>query len=349
MNLSPRFALSSALAFAFTVGLPACGDSVPPPQVPPPPTTAMPPTTSAVDATPKQSEIPGAKAEAAPAGDAPKDGTPKKVAPAMALRDVGFSTPESVLHDTTADVYLVSNINGSPSAADGNGFISRVTPDGKVADLKWIEGGKKGVKLDAPKGMAFVGDSLFVADITTVREFDRKTGAPKGEVKVPGSTFINDLTTAGTKVCASDSGIKFGDKGAEPTKTDAVWVIEKGKAKALAKGEDLGKPNGLLATDAGVWVVTFGSGELYRLDDKGAKKDGQKLPKGSLDGIVPLADGLLVSSWDASTVYRGKPGGTFEPAIEGVKSPADIGYDAKRGRVLIPLFMENAVEIYEIK
>ena len=40
----------------------------------------------------------------------------------------------------------------------------------------------------------------------------------------------------------SDSGIKVGAKGFEPTGTDAVYVIEKGKAKALAKGADLGAP-----------------------------------------------------------------------------------------------------------
>jgi hypothetical protein len=43
------------------------------------------------------------------------------------------------------------------------------------------------------------------------------------------------------------------------------------------------------------------------------------------------------------------PGGSFEVAIAGVKSPADIGYDTKRSRVLVPLFEENAVEVFELK
>ena len=73
------------------------------------------------------------------------------------------------------------------------------------------------------------------------------------------------------------------------------------------------------------------------------------MPKGALDGIVALGDGLLVSSWDAQAVYRGKPGGSFEIVIPGVKSPADIGYDTKRSRVLVPLFLGNAIEAYELK
>jgi hypothetical protein len=54
------------------------------------------------------------------------------------VADVGLSTPESVLHDAVADVYLVSNINGSPLGKDGNGFISRLAPDGSLLELKWI-------------------------------------------------------------------------------------------------------------------------------------------------------------------------------------------------------------------
>lgn len=81
----------------------------------------------------------------------------------------GFSTPESVVHDAVDDVYLVSNINGEPLAEDGNGFISRVTPDGEVEALRWIDGEADGVELNAPKGMAVLGDTLYVADIDCVR------------------------------------------------------------------------------------------------------------------------------------------------------------------------------------
>lgn len=48
-------------------------------------------------------------------------------------------------------------------------------------------------------------------------------------------------------------------------------------------------------------------------------------------------------------MYRGKLGGTFEVAIADVKSPADLGYDTKRARVLLPLLLENSVAVYELK
>jgi sugar lactone lactonase YvrE len=246
---------------------------------------------------------------------------------------------------------LVSNVNGKPTEADNNGFISTLSPDGQVTNLKWIEGGKNKAKLDAPKGLAIAKGVLYVADITAVRMFDLATGAPKGEVAIPGATFLNDVAAGPDgKVYVSDSGLKLGDKGFEPTGTDAVWIVDKGRATALAKSSDLGRPNGVLPTANGLLVVTFGSGELYRLDAKGAKEDVTKLPKGGLDGVVALPDGtLLVSSWDGSAIFKGKLGGTFEVALPQQKSPADIGYDTKRGRVLVPHFTENTVEAYDLK
>src|SRR5206468_12792291 len=96
----------------------------------------------------------------------------------------GFLTPESVLHDSVQDIYFVSNINGNPTAKDNNGFISRVRPDGAVENLKFIEGGHGGVTLNAPKGLAIRGDTVWVADIDMVRSFDAKTGAPRDSVSL---------------------------------------------------------------------------------------------------------------------------------------------------------------------
>jgi sugar lactone lactonase YvrE len=262
----------------------------------------------------------------------------------------GLAAPESALYDADGDRYIVSNINGKPLDVDNNGFISVLSPDGAVTNLKWIEGGKNKVKLNAPKGLALVKGVLYVADITVVRMFDAKTGAPKGDVPIAGSTFLNDLASGPDgKVYVSDTGVKMGASGFEPTGTDAVYAIDKGHAKVLAKSKDLGGPNGLLVVDNGVVVVTFGSGEVYRLDDKGKKQDVAKPPTGMLDGVVALGDSLLVTSWQGSAIYKGKLGGPFEAVLSDQKSPADIGYDTKRGRLIIPHLMEDAVDVYDLK
>lgn len=277
---------------------------------------------------------------------------PKKIEPVITVpKDAGLATPESVLYDAANDVYFVSSINGSSSGVDNNGFISKVSPEGKVIELKWAAGGAKGVKLDAPKGLAIVGDTLYVADITVVRTFELKTGKAKGDIKFEGASFLNDLFAGSDgKVWVTDSGIKITDKGAvELTKSDAVWVIEKGKAKVVARGEELGAPNGIVVVGGATWVVTFGSGELYRIDDKGKRQDVQKIGKGQLDGLLAFGDGLIITSWGASAVYRGKPNGTFEIMIPDAKAPADIGFDTKRSRLLLPLFKDDSIVAYDVK
>ena len=66
-------------------------------------------------------------------------------------------------------------------------------------------------------------------------------------------------------------------------------------------------------------------------------------------GPQVFGNALAIIVHRANAIYRGKPGGDFTPVIENVKSPADIGYDTKRGRVLVPLFESNEVRAYDLK
>jgi hypothetical protein len=313
----------------------ACGGSKPAEPAPVAPVVApMPQQDDSLDADPK---------------DEPEGTTEEVKAPPAAVRWAdGLATPESVLVD--GDRYLVSNINGKPLDADGNGYIMVLSPDGKVVKDKWIAGGSAKVKLDAPKGMGISQGVLYVADITVVRKFNAKSGAPLGDIPVKGATFLNDIAVGSDgRIYVSDTGMKAGEKDFEPSGTDGVYQIDAGgKLKQLAKGE-LGHPNGLLSTDKGLLVVCFGNNELYRLDAKGEKADVTGLPAGGLDGIAAMGDSLLISSWKASAVFKGKLGDEFDVVIPGLKAPADIAYDAKRKRVLVPRFMENAVEAYDLK
>ena len=100
-----------------------------------------------------------------------------------------------------------------------------------------------------------------------------------------------------------------------------------------------------MVDDKGLWVVTFGSNELYRLED-GKKVDVKTLPKGSLDGIVKDANGhFVIASWEGQEVMRGLAEGPFATVIANAKAPADIGYDTKRKRLLVPRFQDDIVQI----
>ena len=100
----------------------------------------------------------------------------------------------------------------------------------------------------------------------------------------------------------------------------------------------------MVEVDGELWVVTFVSGEMFRLVD-GERVDVATVTDGSLDGIIAVGDQLLVSSWASQGVHGGAVGGEFTPIVTDVQSPADIGYDATRNVLLIPLFQLDEVRI----
>lgn len=263
----------------------------------------------------------------------------------MTIANVGFSTPESVLHATEEDLYLVSNINGAPTDADGNGFISRVSPAGEVLELKWIDGATEGVTLNAPKGMAIVDGLLHVADIDCLRMFQMATGAPAGEVCIDGATFLNDVAPHpdGTGVLLTDSGL---DASFSPTGVDALYHVADGSYGPVLMSPELGGPNGVASGGGTTLVVTFSSGQIYRVTGENEYEEVLAVEGGQFDGVEILADGrVLVSNWATSCIHILTTTGELECAMPDLEAPADIGLDRTRGHVLVPLFNANEVRI----
>jgi hypothetical protein len=290
-----------------------------------------------------------------PAPAEPSSSLPFAPVPPILLRGVGFESPESAVFDSVGDVYLVSNVSGGVVDADNDGFISKVSPDGTLLELKWISAESTQAALNAPKGMALVGETLFVADIDVVRAFDRSSGKPLGDVTIAGATFLNDVAAAsdGT-LYVSDSGLGKvkGSSQLAKTGSDAVYAIDAQRSvRELAKSASLEQPNGLAAQKNGV-LVASASGEIYRLDLSGQKTSLGRAA-GGLDGLVQTPGGrLIVSSWEASGLFIDKPPpappGEFEAFIGDLNSPADLGYDPSRRQLIVPLYRENAVYIQEL-
>ncbi len=266
--------------------------------------------------------------------------------PVKAATVSGFQTPESVKWDSTQDVYFVSNINGAPNAKDGNGYISVVGPAGMVRDSAFIKG------LNAPKGMALVHDTLWVADIDVVRAFDARTAAPVATIAVPGAVFLNDVAAAPDgSVYITDTAIRFGATGPEHVGSDQVFRIAPDhKVSVALKNDSLGRPNGITWDGANqrFIIVPFGIGTLWAWKPGETTITALGTGPGQFDGVELAHGAIWVSSWADSSVYRYENGqGTS--LIKGVPSPADIGYDAKRNRVLVPIFTGNRVEIWQLQ
>lgn len=260
------------------------------------------------------------------------------------VSEVGFATPESVEYYAAKDHYLVSNINGSPFDADNNGFISKLSPDGKVIDLKWIDGARDNVQLHAPKGMTIIGNKLFVADITQIQVFELPSGKQLSSINVEGSSFLNGIDAGdGDFVYVTDTGMK---PGFESSGSDAIYKVwANGNVETILKDPNMGGPNGIINDHDTLYVVFFGSPKMIKIESQGKATLMPEPLAGRLDGLVKLKNGgIAMSSWESSSidVYKN---GEYETIAEFLNSPADMDIDTKRNRLLIPLFNEDKVLI----
>ncbi len=244
-----------------------------------------------------------------------------------------LTTCESVIYDEANDVLYVSNINGGPDQKDGNGFISKVSLDGKVTEAQWIKG------IDAPKGLGISNGKLYVTDIDRVHEIDIAKGKIVKTYPVKGAKFLNDIATDNAgKVYVSDSG------------GGTIYVIENGKLSTFM--ENLAGPNGLYVDSNGQLLTVLWDGKTFNTIDPASKQITAKTDSiENGDGIEALGDGsYLVSSWNGVVHYI-SPEWTettvMDTRADSVSS-ADIEYIQSKKLLLVPTFFKNKVVAYEV-
>jgi hypothetical protein len=267
----------------------------------------------------------------------------------------GFYGPESVRYSPGQDVFFVSVMNGPGSTKDNNGYIVELDAGRLSRGKLFAVGGRNGVRLDAPKGLAIHGDTLWTTDIDVLRAFDRFSGRPLGEIDLRprGAVLLNDIAVGpdGT-IYVTDTGIIMSEIGVIYVGGDKVFAIGPNRSiNIVAHGNVLGRPNGVTWDSVGKrWVVvsfdTFHS-EVYALHPSDSTRLILATGKGRFDGVEQLADGrFLVSCWQDSSIHvYGR--GIDRQLVRNVPSPADIGVDTKRNRVAIPAG-SNRVEFWDL-
>jgi hypothetical protein len=263
--------------------------------------------------------------------------------------------PESVRYASDQDVYFVSVMNGPGSDKDNNGYIVQIAGANLGEAKLLVVGGKNGVTLDAPKGLAIHGDTLWTTDIDKLRAFDRHSGKPLGEIDLApkGAVLLNDIAVGpdGT-IYTTDTGIIMSQIGVIYVGGDKIFSIGPNRSiSVVAHGNVLGRPNGVTWDPTGKrWVVVsfdpFHS-EMYALHPSDSTRIILAKGKGKFDGIEPLPNGtFLVSSWADSSVHQLGKGEDIQ-VVRNVPTPADIGLDTKRGRLAIPTG-GNRVEFWDL-
>jgi sugar lactone lactonase YvrE len=255
----------------------------------------------------------------------------------------GFNQPEAVRYDPDQDIYFVGNWgNGAPDAKDNNGYISRMSPDGKIEQPQFIAGGKNGVTLHAPRGMYIVGDTLWVADADAVRGFNRKTGAPLASANFSAYKlgFLNDVAAGPDGVYVTDTG------------TNTIYRIARGAVTVALQDKALGGPNGITwdAANRRFIVVPYGGDSVIFAWTPGSKTLTTlgKSNSDKYDGVEVLAGGSILVSSQGDSALHLFTGSTGKPTIHVGGAPADIAVDTKRNRVAVPFVDRSVVEIWEL-
>ena len=266
---------------------------------------------------------------------------------ASTLTIEGFSSPESTIVNKN-DLYI-SNVGKElkPTLKDGDGFISKLDINGNIKELHFIDG------LNAPKGMGIVGNTLFVADIDTLRGFDLSTKKEVFNVVFEGVNFLNDITV-------KDSNTLF--IGASDT--SAIYEVNISN-KSYKKLMDFTVANGLFYEDGILYTAQLGSttqnmfdgkGKLYKID----LKDNNKLTQlgtfeGVLDGVHKVGNKVYVSDWGNSQksgiirVYdlQTKKESVLEAEL--FMGAADFWIDEKSKKVFMPQMIGGKVTIFDLK
>jgi len=240
----------------------------------------------------------------------------------------GFKMPESVVEAKDGRLFI-SEIG--EFGKDGDGQVSVVEKDGTVKPFA--------TGMNDPKGLAFIGKDLYVADKTQVLKV-----SPDGKWTVYADAsafeatpqFLNDLVADPLgNLYVSDTGDMKGTGGNiyRITKDGKAHLVIDSKKDARILG-----PNGLLIDKTGhvLLEVDFISGILYSYDMKTGTLTQLAEGFGGGDGLVQGAkDTLYVSDWANGKVFSVKKG-EVTLIKDGFKASADIALSKDGKYLLVP-------------
>ncbi|NOZ35817.1 MAG: hypothetical protein GXO80_11030 [Chlorobi bacterium] len=243
-----------------------------------------------------------------------------------------LKTPESVKFDSVNNILYISNINGNPAAKDGNGFISKVSLDGKIIEKEWVKG------LNAPKGMGIYKGILFVTDIDELAEISIAEGKIIKTYKVADAKFLNDIDVDETgNVYVSD------------TETGKIWVLKNKTFNVWLQSPEFVSPNGLFVYKQNLLVGT--KNKILSVDIKTKNIKTYIDHTGSIDGLESIGNNQFIFSDWSGHIYISNYARDIKLVLNTAKDTvqaADIEYCAEKDMILVPTFYHNTVSAYKL-
>ena len=243
-----------------------------------------------------------------------------------------LKVPESVMYDKENHIIYVANINGKPTEKNNMGFISKISLDGKIVTLKWVDG------MNAPKGMGLKDNLLYVTDIDRIHVIDKNKDQIIKTHDVSGAKFLNDI--------AIDSK---GNVYATDMLTKKVLILKNNKVDTWIDLNEYSKPNGLFMEEPDLLVGTADGLLRISLNKKDIKMEISN--KGGIDGLKKIRKGeYIVSDWKGKTQLIGKnkrPIVLLDTTNKKINA-ADLEYIPDKRLIIIPTFFDNRVVAYKL-
>ncbi|AOS44735.1 hypothetical protein Verru16b_01803 [Lacunisphaera limnophila] len=256
----------------------------------------------------------------------------------------GFVGPESVVFDPARQEFYVSNMGTHGGGqTPGDGFISRVSAEGKILELKWVTG------FDNPKGLALTNGRLYVGDDKDLTEIDVAAGKISlryAPADGPGS--FNDCT-------ADAAGNIYVCSG----RLDTVFRLSAGKFEPWFK-LDKAKTGGLNGLKAekdrlllGGWSLRGADGKeqighisTVAYADKAFGRIGDQ-PVCHVDGLEPDGQGgYTVTDWLTGDVLHVTADGKTTPLLALGRGTADHAYLIGEKQLIIPQMLEHKLRAF---
>jgi hypothetical protein len=247
-----------------------------------------------------------------------------------------LETPESVIYDPVDSLIYVSNIVGDPLAVDGNGYISRLSKEGEVLQLKWITG------LNAPKGMGIHNRILYVTDLTEIVEIDLTDKKILNRYTAPDAKLLNDI------VVDKEGYIYI----SETTRNnDTIYKFRDGSFEKWHKSSNIERPNGLFIDGDFLVVGSSGNKSIVKLNLTDGKLIDSIKVDNLTDGLTKIAPGSFIFSNWYGKIFHLKDFKQVEELIDLIplrQNAADLFYSEHLQLLLVPTFFNDRIIAFQI-
>lgn len=239
--------------------------------------------------------------------------------------------PESVLYDASSEMVFVSCLGQVRNDKTGDGYITLMNLEGEIINKEWLTG------LNDPKGMAVNDGKLYVSDIDELVVINIENAEVEIRYHAPDASFLNDVTYC-------QNGMVF----VSDSHQQNIYALKDTIFTLWLDDERLLGVNGLWAEGGNLYA---GNESVWAIDPKSKSMAELFKGTGGIDGLEAIGHrNFIFSNW-AGRIYVSQIGRVILllDTSEDKLNSADIDFVPEKNIVLVPTFMGNRVDAYQLE